>query len=563
VVILHGVNMVYKRPPYYPAAGGFSDDDATFLERNGFNTVRLGVIYKAVEPSPGTYDDGYLAQIAATEENLAAHGIFSLLDFHQDLYNERFQGEGWPDWAVQDDGLPNMPQFGFPGNYLGMPALNRAFDHFWANDPGPGGVGLQDRYAAAYRHVAQQFAGAGHALGYDLMNEPWPGSVYPSCTNPAGCPVFDSTTLTDFTKRVIAQIRAVDPQKLTWYEPLLTFDFGAQTSLGPTGDANAGMSFHDYCLPGAFGGPTGASCSTLEDLPFQNAEGRSQATGDALLLTEFGATDDLDTIQRIIDDADRHMVGWQYWHYCGCDDPTTQGATSQAVVDDANQPPTGSNVRLAKLAVLSRPYPQVVAGTPQHYGFDPPSSRFELAYSTTGPAGRSFVPVAIGPGPLVPADSPQSEIYVPASHYPGGYEPEVDGAGIASAPNAQLLKLVACPGRAQVSLNLRPAGVGSTNGPDCVVAGAPRPRLRVKVKPKHTRVGKRTCFRVTVRTEQGTLLVGGEVRLKGAGKRARRLSNGNGRATICHRYHRPGVHRIKVTKLGFETGIARIRVRRA
>ena len=41
VVILHGVNMVYKRPPYYPAAAGFGADDAAFLQRNGFNAVRL------------------------------------------------------------------------------------------------------------------------------------------------------------------------------------------------------------------------------------------------------------------------------------------------------------------------------------------------------------------------------------------------------------------------------------------------------------------------------------------------------------------------------------------
>ena len=80
-----------------------------------------------------------------------------MLDFHQDLYNERFQGEGWPDWAVQDDGLPAEPKAGFPANYLVMPALQRAFDHFWANDPGPGGVGLQDRYAAAWAHVAARF----------------------------------------------------------------------------------------------------------------------------------------------------------------------------------------------------------------------------------------------------------------------------------------------------------------------------------------------------------------------------------------------------------------------
>ena len=51
---------------------------------------------------------------------------------------------------MQDDGLPAVPQTGFPGNYLAMPALERAFDHFWQNSPGPGGPGLQDRYAAAW-----------------------------------------------------------------------------------------------------------------------------------------------------------------------------------------------------------------------------------------------------------------------------------------------------------------------------------------------------------------------------------------------------------------------------
>ena len=90
---------------------------------------------------------------------LAAHGIASLLDFHQDMFNERFQGEGAPDWAVQDDGLPAQPQLGFPANYYSMPALQRALENFWANSPGPGGVGLQDRFAEAWRHVAQRLAG--------------------------------------------------------------------------------------------------------------------------------------------------------------------------------------------------------------------------------------------------------------------------------------------------------------------------------------------------------------------------------------------------------------------
>ena len=94
---------------------------------------------------------------------------------------------------MQDDGLPAEPQAGFPGNYFGMPALNRAFDHFWADDPGPGGVGLQDRYAAAWAHVAAHFAGTPRVLGSTSSTSPGRGRQWEPCANPAGCPVFDAT----------------------------------------------------------------------------------------------------------------------------------------------------------------------------------------------------------------------------------------------------------------------------------------------------------------------------------------------------------------------------------
>ncbi|HUZ30373.1 MAG TPA: cellulase family glycosylhydrolase, partial [Solirubrobacteraceae bacterium] len=164
VVVLHGTNMVYKLPPYYPEAIGFGADDAAFLKRIGFNTVRVGVLWQAVEPQPGVYDANYLNHIAATVATLSRYGIVSLLDFHQDQYNQRFEGEGFPDWSVQDDGLPAEPKLGFGADYVGMPALSHAFDHFWANSPGPGGVGLQDRYAAAWRDVATRFAGNRNVL---------------------------------------------------------------------------------------------------------------------------------------------------------------------------------------------------------------------------------------------------------------------------------------------------------------------------------------------------------------------------------------------------------------
>lgn len=430
VVVLHGFNMVYKRPPYYPIHAGFGRNDAKFLARNGFNTIRLGVIYAGVEPEPGQYDDAYLAKIAKTQRMLARHGIYSLLDWHQDMYNERFEGEGWPDWAVIDDGMPAEPKNGFPANYLSMPALNRAYDHFWANDAGPEGVGLVDRYAAAWKHFAGRFRTMPGSLGYDLMNEPWPGSTYPSCVSTEGCPAFDSGPLTAFTLATIKAIREADGRNLAWYEPLLTFDFGADTSHGDPGDARAGFSFHIYCLPGAFGSGTGDNCESFEELPLDNADARTEETDDALLVTEFGATDDLATLERVAQVADEHMVGWQEWHYCACDEPTSQAAPDvQAVVIDPKKPPRGDNLKRDKLKVLSRPYPQVVAGTPQEWKFDPEERTFELAYDTKRVSGKGRFRRGL------------TDVFLPRLQYPNGYRVRVRGAKVESRRRAKHLLL--------------------------------------------------------------------------------------------------------------------------
>ena len=47
------------------------------------------------------------------------------------------------------------------------PALQRAFDNFWANRPGPDGVPLQEHYATAMRAVAARFAHEPNVLGYE------------------------------------------------------------------------------------------------------------------------------------------------------------------------------------------------------------------------------------------------------------------------------------------------------------------------------------------------------------------------------------------------------------
>jgi endoglycosylceramidase len=448
VVILHGFNMVNKVGSYRPADTGFGADDARFLRRHGFNTIRLGIIYKGLEPEPPgsdgkpDYRKGYLRSIARTERVLAKRGIFTLLDFHQDMFNERFQGEGWPDWQTLDDGLPAAPQNGFPVNYLTMPALQRAYDHFWANDPAEG-VPLQEAYARAWRQTAARFARHPYVAGYDLVNEPWPGSVFPTCINPAGCPGFDST-LTAFSERVIAAIRSVDRRTLAFYEPNALFNSSAQTSHGDIGDPRAGFSFHIYCLPGG-GGFTSPVCAVNQDTVLDNADKHIDRTGDTSLVTEFGASDDLVDTRRVIDLADEHMVGWQYWHYCDCDDPTTSGPGVQSVVIDPLKPPRGDNVKWDKLRLLARPFPQAVAGTPQSYSFDPDTRVFELTYSTTAPDGSKT------------ARRVRTEVRVPPINFRDGYAVDVEGATVTSRADAAVLELKRDAGASRVVVTVTPS----------------------------------------------------------------------------------------------------------
>ena len=459
VVIVHGTNMVYKLAPYTPSTTGFGADDAAFLQRIGFNAVRLGVIWKAVEPQPGVIDTGYLGQIAATVRTLAAHHVLSLLDFHQDLYNERFQGEGAPDWAVQDGGLPN-PKLGFPGNYLGNPALEHALDQFFTNAAGPDGRGLQDWFAGAWAHVAARFRGSSSVLGYELFNEPFPGTAWEPCASPSGCPAFDAE-LTAMDRRAAAAIRQVDRRTLVWYEPNVMFNNGVATHVGALDDPRAGFAFHDYCLsePQTHS-PQG--CDTFDDMVFSHALGQVDLTHEALMMTEFGSTTDVAYLQDMVARADREMVPWLEWSYCSCGAPTDTG--QPGIVVDPAKPPRGSNLVAGTLGALVEPYPQVIAGTPQSWSFDRASRTLSVRYSTTRASGRGRF-----------AARSLTEVATPPLVYGGRYGVTVSGGAIASRRGASVLEIAACRGARAITVTVRPSGPSRGS---CRLAPAKRRRAR-------------------------------------------------------------------------------------
>jgi endoglycosylceramidase len=441
VVILRGVNVVPGNASATPESVGFGADDAALLRELGMNVVRLGFFGRGWEPEPGRFDGAYMDSYTRTQRVLAEHGVFTLLDLHQDQLGARYAGRDFGDWFLIDDGLPNDRR-PYALGYVTNPALNRAYDNLWANRRARDGVGLQDHLAEGWRRVAARFAALDHIAGYDIFNEPWPGQLWPLCASPIGCLPggFDQTRLTAFSNRMARAIRPADPRRIVWYEPNLQFDLGAATGHGKLADPNAGFSFHNYCLAAAPGlpqlpfDPLGLCQNLGERLVFENARRHRERTGAALLLTEFGDTDDPAIVGRVADAADLYRVGFTAWAYIG--------SPAQYVRDPA-RPPAGDNLRAAPLAALVRPYPRVVAGTPEWWRYDRARRRFGLGYRTTLPDGRSA-------GVLT------SELYVPRLHFPAGYRLAVTGARVVAGLGTQVVTLQNLPGAARVAVTVTP-----------------------------------------------------------------------------------------------------------
>ena len=438
VVLLHGMNAVWKLKPYFPPdeAGGFTAADADWLRDHGFNSVRLGVLFTGVMPQDGIVDTAYLDHVDRVVQLLASRGIYVLFDFHQDMYNEKFGGEGFPDWAVYDDGLPATNQAGFPGTYF-TPAVSHTFDNLWLNTNG-----LWGKYGDAWAAVAAKWKDQDHHGGFDLFNEPYPGSQFATCANPAGCPAFDTQFLQKMQEASLAKIRAVDASNIVFFEPNFVFNGGALTGLGLVdfpSDPNLGFSWHKYCLLGVIlhsqGQTNLPACEQWQQLVSDEAEIVRDRLHSTTLVTEFGASDDLADLQQVMDQTDANFVGWQYWQFKEWSDPTTESQTSggQGMFRDDKDL---STVKLEKLAILERPYPQATAGTPVAMGFDPGTKDFSYVYTPRA---------ANGP----------TELYVPKLHYPNGYDLGVTGAKVTSKPGASIVTLENDPDATQVVVAIK------------------------------------------------------------------------------------------------------------
>jgi endoglycosylceramidase len=445
-LILRGMNIMSSAKGHPERLPDLEEEDVERYARQwGFNVVRYLIFWDAVEPSRGEYDTAYFDK---TEERLdwfAANGVYVILDMHQDVYAQRFCCDGAPDWAIEDDGLPFDQKPIWSVNYF-EPAVMAAFDNFF--DYEGEYPYLQDHFAGAWAAVVARFKDHPAVIGYDILNEPSPGSVYDSkdisLTPPDGeAAEFDRTLFTDFYDRMIAAIREVDEDGWIFYEPRVAAPANGQPSFIEVledpreGDPRIAYGPHLYSVQFEFNQEyTPARDATLDNWE-ANRNIETEAQKAPLLLGEWGfdpAWPGADQFMReLLDMGDRMMLGWTYWSY----DPGGWGIWER---DDQ-----GEFVERENANALVRPYPQRVAGIPRSFSYDPDTGTFALSFD---PSPSATVP---------------TEIYVPETrHYPNGWSlsgcDESQSCSWTWDANLEILRVLTPNQTARVELTITPDG---------------------------------------------------------------------------------------------------------
>ena len=406
-IILHGANIdgsAKGSPDRMPV------QDRATIERMvddwGWNHARFLIFWDALEPAPGELDEAYLALVRERLDWFAAMGVHVVLDMHQDVYAARFCCDGAPEWAIRDDGEDFALQGQWFLNYF-QPAVKRAFDNFWLYTDGDH-ADLQDHYMEAWAGVAERFGDHPAVIGYDLMNEPHPGSMLDTLEllgeeNPSGThPAFDQTRLQPFYQRLIDRIRLVDNDSWIFFEPRygspgdgLPSYMGVLTDPRPEGDRLVYYP-HLYSLRVESSGVYDPELdSSIPDWERQRAS-EVAAQNSALAIGEWGLSQGTEDVGGFMTDvlamADRSMAGWAWWDY--------RFGGWMPVDADGNELPS--------MDLLVRTYPLKIAGTPTSFGYDVDTKDFWVAFDD-----REGV-------------SGPTEIYLPAArHYPGGWELDV------------------------------------------------------------------------------------------------------------------------------------------
>jgi endoglycosylceramidase len=445
-----------SEPAYQQSTAPGSGNDFAQMRALGFDVVRLVLNWSQLEPTPGTYSATYLNRVAQVVGWARQQGIYVILDMHQDQYSRYIVpakkgttpascspsggGDGAPGWAVQSDGKPACALFGI--DELNA-AESAAFANFWQNSTVAApqgrapGTGLQDHYIGALAALAQRFENDPAVLGYELMNEPQPGSIgtlpagngyqassqelYPFYTRAIEaltgvrdgkptCAAVEPTSLTNAC--AYPQLASVNRQQI-FFEPIAyrnLLDFSLQVSAPFSAYPNLVFAPHVYTyaftieqdligLPAKPGGyPPNFTFG------YQTAEAEAQAMHAAVFTTEFGDSSSTDPtiLANELAAQETTQTGGTLWAWKGLS--KTSGSCwctrwqYSSYQTTANGTPGKGNPKArpspADLLIASRQnlmmrvWPVATAGRLGAYAYDPATRTFAMVATSTAAGTR-------------------------------------------------------------------------------------------------------------------------------------------------------------------------------
>lgn len=394
-VILRGVNVAgnSKVPPFRGVTDMAELDP---LADWGVNVIRLLFTWEAFEPSPGTYDLGYLDYIESIVDAAHARGIHTIIDIHQDGF-ARFLaegcGEGFPLWAVSPNASIDEPDNGhdcedWATKVLLDPDMHLSFSDFYAD-----AYGVRTRYLAMLDELAFTFKDHDGVIGYDLLNEPWG---------------WEAAELLPLYEDAAVVVRAQDPDAILFIEPHASTNNGAVlTTLPEPSFDNYAYAPHFYDV-GLFLTRVYIGPSTATDVGFMNMNSKAAEWNVPLFVGEFGMFADVFNVGGYMDLQYERLNGYlasgTQWNYTPGWTPADKdgwNGEDLSIIDD------NGNIR-ANYEV--RPYARKIAGTPTSLWVANDSKTIELEWNHDPAAGTT-------------------ELYVPRSLVWGGAQLKIEQSG--------------------------------------------------------------------------------------------------------------------------------------
>ena len=423
-IIFHGVNIVYKLPPYLPNTEKFDgqysltfNEDIKYLKQLGFNFVRLGIIWEAVEKKEGEYDYNYLNQIKNIIDNLGKNEIYTMIDNHQDMFSRIFCGEGVPyfyanklnidkncnsnylskffnfiglckpfksfNYRLDEKGLPlieDCVKRPF-GDYHFTSDFTSSYLKFYNNENG-----IQDKFIEFWKVVVKYFKNNEYVIGYDFWNEPFTGGMFQSLKNiiPGRA---DKKFLLPLYRKLERSLREIDDNYISFFENTFfpdTYPFlGGLTLSGMKEKPSEKFPFvyntHSYCCNAGLNVCTENGEPKLSDKKLCEKYNKRKILHDlkyakkmntSLFLSEFGACSDSNAcyneILSVVKVCEENLVHWAYWNYKPYGDHTTSAIKN---VEYEGIFYKNGSLQKIKEEALSRAYVQYYQGEPYYFKY--------------------------------------------------------------------------------------------------------------------------------------------------------------------------------------------------